>query len=396
MEINPKTQAFIYAHRLDDVAALALRGCTDAAVDMPLALRQIEGWQIARRKLPSWAACIGLIYPPKLSLEQCSSEQTAGYKAEIVARLVANGLCGTTSMADLTGGFGVDFSFISRRFRHKVYVEQQEQLCQVAETNFRLLGLENVKIVNKDATDYLQAMERVDFAYIDPARRDEKGRRTYSISACRPDVSALAPLLLQKSGCVMVKLSPMLDWHEAASELPCVTEVHIVAAGGECKELLLILISGHEGEPVLTCVNDGLAVHPVESVPQSGLATPPYCYLYEPNAALMKSGCFGWVASTYGVGPVGPNSHLFVSATPVVDFPGRGFSIEAVTSLSKKDLRRNLSSIGRANITVRNFPLTAVQLRKRLKLADGGNVYIFATTTADGRHVLFVCRKLIS
>lgn len=396
MEINPQTQAFISAHRLDDVATLALRGCADAAVDMPLALRQIEGWQLARRKLPSWAACSGLIYPPKLSLEQCSSEQTAGYKAEIMARLVANGQCGTVSMADLTGGFGVDFSFISRRFRHKVYVEQQEQLCQVAETNFRLLGLDNVTIVNQDATDYLQAMQRVDFVYIDPARRDEKGRRAYGISACRPDVSALAPLLLQKSGCVMIKLSPMLDWHEAVSELPSVAEVHIVAAGGECKELLLILIPGHEGEPVLTCVNDGFAVHPVESVPQSGLAAPPYGYLYEPNAALMKSGCFGWVASTYRVSPVGPNSHLFVSATPVAGFPGRGFSIESVSSLGKKDLRRNLGSMARANIAVRNFPLSAVQLRKRLKLADGGDVYIFATTTSDGHHVLFVCRKLIS
>ncbi len=393
MPINAQTAAFIHSHRFDDVATLALRHSATDGVDMPLALSQIEGWQTARRKLPSWAACEGIVYPPRLSMEQCSSEQTARYKASIATRLQRDGLCGAACMVDLTGGFGVDFSFISPMFSEKVYVERQEPLCRVAESNMARLGLGNVKVVNADATDYLSAMPRVNLVYIDPARRDSAGRRTYSIGDCQPDVAVLAPLLLQKSDCVMVKLSPMLDWHEAVRELPSVAEVHIVAVGGEVKELLLVLLPGHEDAPKLYCADGDDVVSPVEETPISDFATEPYAHLYEPNAALMKSGCFGWIASAYGVRPISANSHLFVSTVPVEHFPGRSFKVEAVSSLSKADLRRALGPTSRANVAVRNFPMTAAQLRRRLKLTDGGDVYIFGTTTARGCHVVIVCRK---
>lgn len=393
MPINSPTAAFIRDHRTDDVATLALRGSALAGVDMQLALSQIEGWQMARRKLPSWAACEGIVYPPRLSMEQCSSEQAARYKASVVGRLQHDGLCGSSRMVDLTGGFGVDFSFIAPLFSEKVYVERQELLCRMAEGNMTRLGVGNVKVVNADATDYLQAMPRASLVYLDPARRDAAGRRTYGLADCQPDVAALAPLLLQKAGCVVVKLSPMLDWHEAMRQLPSVAEVHIVAVAGEVKELLLVLIPKREDAPKLYCAAGAEVVCPVEGVPVSGYATPPFRYLYEPNAALMKSGCFGWIASTYAISPLSANSHLFVSTVAVQRFPGRSFAVDAVSSLSKADLRRALGSTGRANVAVRNFPMTAAQLRRRLKLSDGGDVYIFGTTTADGRHVVIVCRK---
>lgn len=393
MLINTETAAFILSHRLNDVATLALRGSAPAGVDVPFALSQIEGWQTARRKLPSWAACDGIVYPPRLSMEQCSSEQSARYKAAVVSRLQRNGQCGASRMVDLTGGFGVDFSFISPLFGEKVYVERQEHLCRVAESNMAMLGLSNVMVVNAEATDYLQTMPRASLIFLDPARRDSVGRRTYGIADCQPDVAALAPQLLQKADCVVVKLSPMLDWHEAARELPAVAEVHIVAVGGEVKELLLVLLPCYEGAPKLYCADDAEVVNPVEGVPVSTYLAEPFRYLYEPNAALMKSGCFGWIASTYGVSPISANSHLFVSTVPVQHFPGRSFTVEAVSPLSKSDLRRVLGSTSRANVAVRNFPMTAVQLRRRLKLNDGGDVYIFGTTTAQGRHVVIVCRK---
>lgn len=392
MTLNTATAAFIHDHRLDDVATLALRGSVPADVDMPLALSQIEGWQTARRKLPSWAACQGVVYPPRLSMEQCSSEQSARYKVSIVSRLQRDGLCGAARMVDLTGGFGVDFSFVSPLFGEKVYVERQEQLCRLAENNMPRLGISNVRVVNADATACLPTMPQANLIYLDPARRDQAGRRTYSIGDCQPDVSALAPLLVQKADCVMVKLSPMLDWHEAVREVPSVAEVHIVAVAGEVKELLLVLLRGYESTPKLYCADDSVVISPVEGMPACDCATGQFSHLYEPNAALMKSGCFGWIASTYGVKPVSANSHLFVSSRQVQCFPGRGFTVEAVLSLSKADIKRGLGSISRANVAVRNFPMTAVQLRRRLKLGDGGDVYIFGTT-ADGRHVVLVCRK---
>lgn len=393
MTPNTATTAFIHDHRLDDVATLALRGSVSADVDMPFALSQIEGWQTARRKLPSWATCQGVVYPPRLSMEQCSSEQSARYKVSIVSRLQRDGQCGVDRMVDLTGGFGVDFSFISPLFSEKVYVERQEQLCRVADNNMPRLGISNVFVVNADATVYLPTMPQASLIYLDPARRDQSGRRTYSIADCQPDVSALAPLLLQKAGCVLVKLSPMLDWHEAVREVPSVAEVHIVAVAGEVKELLLVLLRGYESAPKLYCADDAGVVNPVEGVPASGCATGPFSHLYEPNTALMKSGCFGWIASTYGVRPISANSHLFVSTRQVPHFPGRRFMVEAVSSLSKADIKRALGSVGHANVAVRNFPMTAAQLRRRLRLSDGGDVYIFGTTTADGRHVVIVCRK---
>ena len=387
--MNQATAGFISAHLNDDVRQLALRGAGDTEVDMTYALDQIAGWQTARQKLPSWAAVEGIVYPPHLSMEQCSSEQTARYK-ELLAGHPA-------TVVDLTGGFGVDFSFLAKDARKAVYVERQAHLCDIARQNFRLLGLEQAEVVCADSEDYLRQMEPVDLIYIDPARRDSHGGRTYGIADCSPDVISLRPLLLQKARCVLLKLSPMLDWRKAVSDLGSqyVSEVHIVSVGNECKELLVVMAGKADGLRLI-CVNDDDVF---EATPSDTPSSPSSCipqpsfFLYEPNASIMKAGCFDTLARHYGVAPIARDSHLFVSADPIDQFPGRTFQIDAVTSLNKRELKAHLGGLTQANITVRNFPLSVAELRKRLKLSEGGSTYIFATTLATGEKVLVICRK---
>ena len=404
MLINEKTWDFIRQHADDDVRKLALQGTKDADVDLQMALQQIAGRQTARRKLPSWAAVDGIVYPPHLNMEQCSSEQTARYKAKIAG--VGD------SMVDQTGGFGVDFYWVSQGFQHRQYVEQNEELCAISSHNFEVLGLE-CTVCCCDAVSYLTTMPHVDLIYMDPARRNEHGGRTYGIEDCTPNILELLPLLMEKADRVLLKLSPMLDWRKAVDDIQqpkanskkpiaSVSEVHIVSVDNECKELLLLLDKVHTDLRVV-CVNfnkDGEQLF--EASERNGLslgekrrfAIGETAFLYEPNASIMKAGCFDELEERYPVQQISQNSHLFLSSVEIEDFPGRKFQILSVSSMNKQELRTALKDIERANISVRNFPLSADQLRKKLKLKDGGDVYIFATTTADGEHRLLICRKI--
>lgn len=305
-------------------------------------------------------------------------------------------------MTDLTGGFGVDFSFTSCAFASATYVERNEQLCRMVEHNLPLLGIDNAKVVCADAVDYLSTLDTPTMIFLDPARRDQHGAKTVMLADCTPDVVQLLPQLLKKSRFTMLKLSPMLDWHKAVEDLQgTVREVHIVSVGGECKELLLVLSKEIESELRVFCADleaggTSLFVYaPGASspAPNSKLKTQNSKFLYEPNASIMKAGCFDELAAAYGVSPVSRNSHLFLAEQPVDGFPGRAFSIERVTTLNKRELRQALAGIEKANIATRNFPLSVAELRKRLKLKDGGDVYIFATTTAEGEHVLLISHK---
>ena len=513
------TAEFIQEYREKDTRQLALRSARFPDVDMPYALDQIKGWQTARRKLPTWAACDGIVYPPHLSMEQCSSEPTAQYKLNLAMewscriessefrvesseegvesseRRVENSErevessefrvensegevnnfssgqpatlnsqlstlnsqpatlnsqlstlnCHASSMTDLTGGFGVDFSFTSCAFASATYVERNAQLCHMVEHNLPLLGIDNAKVVCADAVDYLSTLDMQTMIFLDPARRDQHGAKTVMLADCTPDVVQLLPQLLKKSRFTMLKLSPMLDWHKAVEDLQgTVREVHIVSVGGECKELLLVLSEEIESELKVFCadleaggsslsggssgssssscssfssepsfprtpsstsapshpstpsLSASLFVYAPGSscpAPNSKLKTQNSKFLHEPNASIMKAGCFDELAAAYGVSPVSRNSHLFLSAEPVDGFPGRSFSIERVTTLNKRELRQALAGIEKANIATRNFPLSVAELRKRLKLKDGGDVYIFATTTAEDEHLLLISHK---
>lgn len=523
--MNQATLDFIRQHQDDDVRQLAFLGSKYPEVDMPFALDQIRGRKMARVKLPRWASIDGIIYPPHISMEQCSSEQTALYKAELAARLLGlspslseNGeekekesenasnlhlseICEfagkgavdsefakneatckkqqilteleenvneikeepyegdfseETEFVDLTGGFGVDFSYIASRLGVKsMYVERQAHLCEAAKENFGRLGLKNAIVKNGDGIEVLHSFASkkeaaasdslgitedqsqsllktnlgLKLIFIDPARRDDAGNKVVSLKDCTPDVTLLQEEMLSKADYVIIKLSPMLDWHRAVSELNCVQEVHIISVNNECKELLLVLsarnmddmrassadgesgedeIDGaegtdgevkHAGNLRIYCINDvqSFVCDELDMESSSVKIAPStleeMLYLYEPNASLMKAGCFSVLSERYGARMLSKNSHLFVSREPIAVFPGRSFRIIVVSSFNKKELKRHLSGITKANIATRNFPLSVAELRKRLKLKDGGETYIFATTLSDESHVLMITEK---
>lgn len=493
--MNQATLDFIRQHQDDDVRQLAFLGSKYPEVDMPFALDQIRGRKMARVKLPRWASIDGIIYPPHISMEQCSSEQTALYKAELAARLLGlspssseNGeekekesenasnlhlseICEfagkgavdsefakneatyekqqilteskenvneikeephegdfsqETGFVDLTGGFGVDFSYIASRLGVKsMYVERQTHLCEAAKENFGRLGLKNAIVKNGDGIEVLHSFASkkeaaasdslgitedqsqsllktnlgLKLIFIDPARRDDAGNKVVSLKDCTPDVTLLQEEMLSKADYVIIKLSPMLDWHRAVSELNCVQEVHIISVNNECKELLLVLSARNMGNLRIYCVNDAQSFVCDElDMESSSVKIAPSTleemqYLYEPNASLMKAGCFGVLSGRYDARMLSKNSHLFVSQTPIEAFPGRSFRIIAISSFNKKELKRHLSGITKANISTRNFPLSVAELRKRLKLKDGGETYIFATTLSDESHVLMITEK---
>ncbi len=313
----------------------------------------------------------------------------------------------STTLLDLTGGLGVDFAFMQQAFDAATYVELSPSLFAIATQNFATLGLQ-VSTHNTDAATILHATTHVTLAFLDPARRDDHGARTYAISDCTPDILTLKDELLHKADFVLLKLSPILDWRKAVSDLgpQTVREVHIVSVNNECKELLILLQSSPTTSPTLHCVNlpddlefktplfnNTIAKNGADIKPSFPLDGPEETFLYEPNASIMKAGCFDALAAHYAIAPLSHDSHLFISPRPIDDFPGRHFLIIATTSLNKRDLKTALRGITHANITTRNFPLSAPALRQRLKLADGGDTYIFATTLADGAHILLICKK---
>lgn len=430
--MNQATQDFIRQHQDDDVRQLAFLGSKYPEVDMPFALDQIRGRKMALVKLPRWASLEGIIYPPHISMEQCSSESTALYKAELAARLLglpASSFSEEIGFVDLTGGFGVDFSYIAARLGVKsMYVERQVHLCEAAKENFGRLGLKNAIVKNGDGIEVLHSFlpKKDDAAstddslgitydqplsllktklglkliFIDPARRDDAGNKVVSLKDCTPDVTVLQEEMLSKADYVIIKLSPMLDWHRAISELSHVREVHIISVNNECKELLLVLSARNMGENLrIYCINDAQSFVCDElDMESSSVKIAPSTleemqYLYEPNASLMKAGCFCVLSERYGARMLSKNSHLFVSREPIAAFPGRSFRIIAISSFNKKELKRHLSGITKANIATRNFPLSVAELRKRLKLKDGGETYIFATTLSDESHVLVITEK---
>ena len=441
---DESTRAFVRQHRTDDVRQLALQNSGKAVVNLPFVLDQIAGWQMARTKLPAYAAHEGIVYPPHLNMEQCSSEATARYKAALVSRLLAADVAHTmpaddvahtmpadkvaeTTLVDLTGGFGIDFSFLAPLFGKAVYVERNEDLCAIARHNFNCLGLTHFEAINADGVAYLQqrVTESADsshrlIVFIDPARRDANGHKVFGIEDCTPDVLALKDRLMAVASCVLLKLSPMLDWHAAARAFrPYCREVHIVSVANECKELLLVLTPSVATDDAassirLVCANDaeifeqtvsfdltpsntsflidtGAAEYRAAEVNYEPLSIDALvgAVLCVPNASIMKAGVFSALSHAFGVTAVDRDSHLFIGRQALKGFPGKQFRILGITTLNKRELRQHLSGMTQANIAVRNFPLSVAELRKRLKLKDGGSYYLFATTM-QGRHVIFI------
>lgn len=396
MQISQETQQFISEHAQNDVRRLALQAKKFPQVDMNAAIVQIAGRQAAADKIPSWHATEGIVYPRHLSLEQCSSELTARYKASL-----AKG----NTLTDLTGGFGIDCAFLSAGFRQVTYVERQEELCEIASHNFPLLGLNHIAVCHEDAVEHLRNMPHADCIFIDPARRNGHGGKTIAIADCEPDVATLEEELLSKATRVMIKLSPMLDLTLALKDMKHVGEVHVVSVNNECKELLLIVTNAENAKPPavpIVCVNltnketqRFVFTREEEQAAECAYTDRIGKYLYEPNASILKAGAFRSIASRYGLQKLHPNSHLYTSDLPVEGFPGRTFEVQSTFPLNKKEIKEALAGIRKANLTVRNFPASVAELRKRINLAEGGDDYLFATTLNDGKKVIIRGRKTV-
>lgn len=398
---NNLTHQFICDHLTADVRTLALSAHPDG-VDMQYALTQISGWQAARVKIPLWAAADGIVYPKHLSLEQCTSQYIAQYKAGQVETLLGKGL----RMADITGGMGVDCFFISQNATHTCYNEMSAELCDCALANFRALGRPDIEITCSSAENFISKLQpdSLDLIYLDPARRGDAGRKLISISDCQPDTVALQDDLLRIAPNVMVKLSPMLDITRALTELRHVSHVFIIGLEGECKEITLLLQRGFDAEPSIKAVDidsNGVPEPAVSSAKSMDAALPlpiadadwlqPGTYICEPSAPYMKSALFRTIAARTGTALLHPDTHLFWSKENPESFPGRTFRIEGIMPFDKK----SLSSLAKtqANLSVRNFPETAPQLQKKLKIRDGGSRYLIATTLSDSRRILLDLRK---
>ena len=393
MELATTTEKkYILEHIDDDVRNLALHMKEIEDFRPKFVLQQIAGIQAMKRKMPQWAENEDIIYPVHLSLEQCSSKFTTRPKSNIIWRYCNK--ISEKNYADLTGGFGVDFSVMSAGFGRSYYVERNNELCEIAANNFNALKLRNYEIINGDGVEFLKNFDgHFGAVFIDPARRSKSGSKTVRISDCEPDVVSFQDILLEKTDLSIIKLSPMLDISECTSKLKNVAEIHVVGVDGECKELLAVLIPGFNEEPKIFVYDTDRYIHiflksdEANSDAETATNLETGMYLYEPNAAIMKAAPFNLLAEHYFLEKISDNSHLYVSEDLINDFPGRIFRIVMVGGV------KDFHHIEKANIAVRNFPLKADELRKKLKIKDGGDIYLFATTLNDGRKALIETRK---
>ncbi|QRR01768.1 THUMP-like domain-containing protein [Dyadobacter sandarakinus] len=393
-DLTQEEVAFIQAHLRDDPGQLVLRAAQFKGLDVRKLAAQILSRQKAVRKLPEWTARPELVFPPPLSVEQCSSEATARYKASLVSGNV---------LTDLTGGMGIDCFYMGQKLRTVHYFEQQEQVARTAAFNFGVLGATHIQV---HATDAMQAMGHgslpsSDWIFADPARRDANKNKVVLLRDCEPDMTVAVPSLFRFAPKILVKTSPLLDIDQAVADLRFVTEVHVIGYEQECKELLFVL---EEDAPAseLTIrarvINaEGAVMHEVCFDRQAERETAvsfsgPQQYLYEPHAAVLKSGAFRTVAATFDVKKLALNSHLYTSEQLQSGFPGRIFEVVAVCKPDMKEIARIMGG-DKANLTTRNFPAKTEDLRKKWKLKEGGAFYLFATTLSDQSKVVIVTRK---
>ncbi len=397
MEMSEREREFIKEHLTDDVHRLLLSAAKYPEVDVPFAAEQIAVRRQVREKLPSWYAEDRLVFPSRLSAEQSSSEQTAMYKQ----RLVRPGV----RVCDLTGGLGIDSLFFSRIAGEVTYVERYPEYSEAARYNFGVLGARNIRVVTGEAAAYAAGLapDVTDIFYIDPARRGAGNKRVYALTECEPDLPALLPVLLQKAPRVIAKLSPMADLRQALALLPGTAEVHVLSVKNECKELLFdIRRGGGPGHDIpVHCWNirpDGKEEVFVFTTGEEKSCIIRYAdsvgnYLFEPNTSVLKAGAFKSI-TRQGIEKLHPSSHLYTSDNCPEEFPGRAFRVEEVIPYRKSCIKNISRAIPFAHITVRNFPLSVDELRKRTGIKEGGDAYLFATTLAPDDKVVVKTSKL--
>ncbi len=410
MKQNDTFRAFLREHASDDLNRLLLSASRYPGIDVPLAVEQIAARRQIRDKLPAWYRNDTLYFPARMAAEQCSSEATALYKAGLIAP-------GET-LCDLTGGLGIDTYYFSQRAASVVYIERFAAYAEAARHNFAQLGADNIRVMEGDSTALFDTLENVETFYIDPARRGEGNRRVFALSDCQPDLTLLLPRLLEKAPRVVAKLSPMADLKLTLDLLPGTVAVHILSVRNECKELIFVIekdawnaaqekdagqdpASAPVFSPLINCVNFTASgkkeTYSFTLAEETNAPTLLACsvgsYVYEPNASILKAGAFKSIAARMQLNKLHVSSHLYTSDSRIADFPGRIFQVEEIIPFHGKNLKNITRALPQANLTVRNFPLSADELRKRLKLKEGGDTYLLATTLAGGEKVLIRCVK---
>ena len=386
--LHKEVQQFINDHIKFDLPKLVLRGSPFEGISIQELAEQILAKSKSRNKLPTWFNTENIYFPKALSIEQTSSELTAQYKSSLISG---------ESLIDLTGGFGVDSCSFSTKFKKVTHCELDPELSKIASKNFALIGRNNITCLNKDGIEELTENESVyDWIYIDPSRRNDLKSKVFKMEDCLPDVSRHLSLFLKRSENLMIKLSPLLDISLTIKSLAFVKEIHVVAVKNEVKELLILIQNNYEGRPAIKTVNfhndgkqDFEAYFPSNAT--AGFSAPKK-YLYEPNAAILKSGMFNEVSNQLNVHKLNINSHLYTSDI-LIDFPGRRFIIQSISRYNKKLLKKKFN-FKNANITTRNFHESVAQIRKKTGFKEGGNDFLFFTTDLEDRAVVIHCRKV--
>lgn len=389
---KPEVIAFIQEHWKDDPAELALKAHQYPDLPMKEIAGQIASRQKAERKLPEWFNDTEIIFSPKQNLEQASSEQTARFKARFLKG---------ERLADLTGGSGVDVSYLSVNFRKSVYVEPNPELCELAKHNFKVLG-KNIQVKESTAERFLEENTiHFDWIFIDPSRRDDQKNRVYALEDCVPNVFELKDRLPEASDQVLIKASPMLDIKKALKQFPECYKVQVVAIENEAKELLLYLKAGFEGDAEIEAWNlsetkDEKYFGFTYREEKETIATidSPHTYLYEPNSAIIKSGGYNLISSRFGIHKLHSNTHLYSSGTLIDDFPGRVLCIKEIFKPSKKEIRKRIPG-GKVNVVVRNYPSGANEVKKKFSLVDGGDDFlVFCEIEGKGFKTIW-CNRIL-
>lgn len=386
--LRPEIQEYIKANEKTDVSLLALGKNPFPTVEWREIVAQIDGRQKSKEKLPTWYATANIVYPTKLSIEQTSSEKTAAYKAKLIAG---------SSIIDLTGGFGVDSYFFSKRFQSVIHCEVNSELSAIAENNFESLDINNIRCIAGDSTKVLSDLSlRFDWIYLDPSRRNDLKGKIFLLKDCLPNVPEQLNFYFQFSDKILIKTSPLLDISAGMKEMKFVKKIHIVATDNEVKELIWEIEKNYILYPEIVTVNFqketsqnfSFVLNQAVVAKLGVLKT----YLYEPNRAIMKSGGFDQVSVRFNIDKLHPNSHLY-TANELIDFPGRVFRIDNILPYQKKEIKKYLAS-KKANIAVRNFPESVHEIRKKWNISDGGELYCFFTTDVNDVKIMLLCSKI--
>ena len=386
--LNKEVQDFIEENLTTNINSLILKGSPFKDITAQELAQQVEGKQKALKKLPLWHKTSGILFPKKINLEQTSSEATALYKTNLIS--------GDT-LIDLTGGFGIDCVYFSKKIKQVFHCEINNELSDLVAHNIKQLQINNIQTITGDSLEVLKKRnQKFDWIYVDPSRRNDAKGKVFLLNDCLPNVPKNLDFLFEYSDHILIKNSPILDITSTINELNHVKEIHVVAVNNEVKELLFILKKEHQGS--ISIKTSNITKEQIQEfnfdfgVPKVADYSEPKTFLYEPNAAILKSGAFNQIATDLNISKLHQHTHLYTSSEIVEKFPGRTFKIDAIVNYDKKKISKLLPN-KKANITTRNFPESVAQIRKKTKIKDGGDIYLFFTTNIENKRIVILCSK---